>query len=68
MKIKGGKYSGQFGFGFAFTNYFMSYRALIIDIGIWYVEIVFQDYPQEGEKWPASKEYFETKTFNTKEK
>jgi hypothetical protein len=51
MKIKGGKYSGQFGFGFAFTNYFMSYRALIIDIGIWYVEIVFQDYPQKGEKW-----------------
>jgi hypothetical protein len=44
MKIETGKYSQQLTFGITFTNYHKQYKALILDLGIWYVEIIFQDY------------------------
>jgi len=44
MKIETGKYNEQMSFGVTITNYQGQYKALILDLGIWYVEIIFQDY------------------------
>ena len=44
MKIETGKYNMQISFGITYTNYHNEYKALIIDLGIWYVEVIFQDY------------------------
>ena len=44
MKIETGKYNEQISFGITFTNYQGQYKALILDLGIWYIGIIFQDY------------------------
>ena len=44
MKIETGKYNEQISFGITVTNYQGQYKALIFDLGIWYVEFIFQDY------------------------
>ena len=44
MKIKTGKYKEQIAFGITVTNYQAQYKALIFDLGIWYIEIIFKDY------------------------
>jgi len=46
MKIETGKNTMQISFGITYTYYYSEYKALIIDLGIWYVEIIFQDYEQ----------------------
>ena len=46
MKIETGKLSMQISFGITYVNCYNEYKALIIDLGIWYVEIIFQDYEQ----------------------
>ena len=46
MKIETGKLSSQISFGITYTTYYNEYKALIIELGIWYVEIIFQDYEQ----------------------
>ena len=44
MKIRTGKYKDQFGFGFAIVSYHNDFKALLLDIAFWYVEIIFKDY------------------------
>jgi len=44
MKIETGKYNKQISFGVTVTNYQDQYKTLIFDLGIWYVEFIFQDY------------------------
>jgi len=46
MKIVTGKHTMQISFGITYTYYYNEYKALIIDLGIWYVEIILQDYEQ----------------------
>ena len=46
MKIETGKYNEQISFGVTVTNYQGQYKALIFDLGIWYIEIIFKDYEQ----------------------
>ena len=46
MKIETGKHTMQISFGITYATYYDEYKALIIDLGIWYVEIIFQDYEQ----------------------
>ena len=44
MKIKTGKYNEQISFGVTVTNYYSQHKALIFDLGIWYIEIIFKNY------------------------
>jgi hypothetical protein len=44
MKIETGRYNEQISFGITVTNYYGEYKALIFDLGIWFVEIIFKDY------------------------
>jgi len=44
MKITTGRYTFQIAFGVVFTNYHNEYKALIIELGLWYIEILFKDY------------------------
>ena len=44
MKIKTGTYKEQISFGVTVTNFHGEYKTLIFDLGIWYVELIFQDY------------------------
>ena len=47
MKIETGRYNEQISFGVTVTNYQAQYKALIFDLGIWYVEIIFKDYDRK---------------------
>ncbi len=44
MKIKTGRYNQQISLGVTITNYHGMYNALIFELGIWYVELIFKDY------------------------
>ena len=44
MKIKTGRYNEQISFGVTVTNYYGEYKALVLELGVGYVEIVFKDY------------------------
>lgn len=44
MKIETGRHNQQISFGVTLTNYHNEHRAVIIDFGLWYVEIIFKTY------------------------
>ena len=46
MKIKAGRYNcqSQWGFGIYFTSYNEQYNSIVIDIIVFYVELVIRDY------------------------
>ena len=44
MKIKTGTYQEQISFGITATNFYGEYKALIFDLGVWYIEFIFKDY------------------------
>ena len=44
MKIETGKYNYQISFGITVANFYGEYKALIFDLGIWYIEIRFKNY------------------------
>ena len=46
MKIRTGSWKEQFSFGFTIVNYHNDFKALILDIAFWYVEIIFKDYEE----------------------
>jgi len=48
MKINTGKYNYQISFGITVANFHNEYKAIILDLGIWYVEFIFKDYEVEN--------------------
>jgi len=44
MKIQTGKYEQQYAFGITFTNYHKEFKAVILEFGRYYMEIIFKDY------------------------
>lgn len=44
MKIETGTYNSQISFGITFTNFYDQYKAIILDVGMWYVEFIIKDY------------------------
>lgn len=44
MKIRTGSWKDQFSLGFTIVNYHNDFKALVLDIGFWYVEFIFKDY------------------------
>ena len=44
MKIRTGTYQQQISFGVLIVNFHNAYKALILDLGVWYVEFIFKDY------------------------
>jgi hypothetical protein len=44
MKVNTGKYNHQISFGITVANFHNEYKAIILDLGIWYVEFIFQKF------------------------
>jgi len=49
MKFDIGRIKGHYSVGITITNYYNQYRALIIDLLFFHIEVVFQDYKDDGE-------------------
>lgn len=52
MKIKAGRYNCQshWGFGIYFTSFNEQYNSIVIDIIVFYVELVIRDYKDAKEE------------------
>jgi len=50
MKLKIGKYHSQLGIGLTYTYFNGIYKAIVLDLVFFYIELVIKDYPK-NEKW-----------------
>ena len=47
MKLKAGKYAGQYPLGISYVYFNKMYRAIVLDLIFFYIELVITDYPEE---------------------
>ena len=47
MKIKTGTYAGQYPLGISYVYFNKMYRAIVLDLIFFYIELVIKDYPKD---------------------
>jgi len=47
MKLKTGTYAGQYPLGISYVYFNKMYKAIVLDLILFYIELVIKDYPKE---------------------
>jgi len=47
MKLKTGTYAGQYPLGISYVYFNKMYKAIVLDLIFFYIELVIKDYPEE---------------------
>ena len=48
MKLKTGTYAGQYPLGISYVYFNKMYKAIVLDLILFYIELVITDYPDDA--------------------